>query len=345
MKITKSQDILSKFLISRSLFLGGGVSLILTAGQKDAWIGIIIGFLIGICIIYFYTQLSNSINGSFSNYLKKKTPLNILIRLSLLVLYVLIIFLLIIIFSTFIYSYYLPFTKAIVSSAPFIFLAVFLGSKGSKTIARVAQALFGIGIFIFILKTLALFFYIDFQNFLPILTIKNSSLFITAINYVVLTTTPYLLLIDEKSNLKNNLISYTISFVTLFIMFIYIIGCFGNNLIRTFSYPEFTILRLINYFNFIQNVESFLAINWLFDIFIAFAFATKKIKDVCFYKNNLFTYLITFAILFIVGNFIISDYKITISIYHRFILVFLILEIIIFTLLSLKKLLNRKNQA
>lgn len=337
MKVTKGQDIINKFLLSRSLFLGGGVSLILSVGGKDAWIGIILGFLLGIGIIFCYSKITNPIENSVYQYTKKNNFLNILIRLSLLTLYLGIIFLLIIIFTVFIYSYYLPFTKAIVSCAPFLFLAIFLSTKGHKAIARVGQLIFGVGIIVFILKTSALVYYIKLDNFLPILTIKSSNIFITAINYAVLTTIPYLLVIDQKSNFKNNLISYTFSFITLFIMFTYIIGCFGNNLVMTFSYPEFTILRLINFFNFIQNVESFLAINWLFDIFIALAFASSKIKEVCHYKNNILTYIIGFIILFIVSNFIISDYKITISIYHIFIFLFLIIEIIIFTLLGIKK--------
>ena len=343
MKVTNGQDIISKFLLSRSLFLGGGISLILTAGQKDAWIGVILGFLIGICIIFCYSKISSSINGSLYEYTKKNNFINILIRLFLLMLYIGIIFWLIIIFAVFIYSYYLPFTKAIISCAPFLFLAIYLSTKGHKSIVRVAQLIFGVGLIVFVMKTGALIYYVKIDNFLPILTIKNSNLFVTAINYAVLTTTPYLLAIDQKSNLKNNLISYTLSFITLFIMFTYIIGCFGTNLIRTFSYPEFTVLRLINFFNFIQNIENFLAINWLFDIFIALTFAISKIKEVSHYQKNIFSYLIGFIILLIVSNYIISDYKTTISIYHSFILIFLIIEIIIFTLLGIKKGLTSKS--
>lgn len=337
MKMTETQNMQCKFLISRSLFLGAGVSLVLTSGEKDAWIGCILGFIIGIFILLIYTNLSNSINGNIHNYLIKKTPLNILIRFILLLFYLTFVFLLFIVFATFIYAYYLPFTKAIVSCAPFLFLAIFLGNKGTLAIARVAQILFWIALVAIGIKIIAVCPYIEIENFLPILTTSKSNLFLTAMNFAVLTTTPYLLMLEDKSSFKTNLKSYSLTFFVIFIMIIYITGCFGSNLEKTFSYPEFTVLRLINYFNFIQNIESFLAINWVFDIFVALSLTSKKIKDICHYKNNFITYIILFILLFIVGNFIISDYRLTVMIYQNFVSILLIFLIVILSLLGIKK--------
>ncbi|MDE6284918.1 MAG: GerAB/ArcD/ProY family transporter, partial [Bacilli bacterium] len=298
MKITETQNMQSKFLIGRSLFLGGGVSLIVSAGEKDAWIGVILGFLIGIGILYIYTKISDSIQGSLHNHLLKKTPLNLLLRGILLAFYLYFIFLLFLIFATFIYSYYLPFTKAIVSCLPFLILAIYLGSKGTNAIAKTAQILFWVGLLLIVTKISAVTPYVKIENFLPIYTISKNNLFITALNYATLTTTPYILMLEEKSSFKTNMKSYCLIFVVIFVMIFSIIGCFGSNLVKTFSYPEFTVLRLINFFNFIQNVESFLAINWIFDIFIALTYASKKIKDICHYKKDLFTYVILIFLLY-----------------------------------------------
>lgn len=335
--MTETQNLQSKFLISRSLFLGAGVSLVLTAGEKDAWIACILGFILGSLILFIYTKLSNSIEGSIHNYLIKKTPLNLLIRLSLLLFYLAFVFLLFIVFATFIYAYYLPFTKAIVSCAPFLFLAIYLGNKGTLAISRVAQILFWIALVAISIKVVAIVPYIKTENFLPIYTISHSKLFISTMNYAILTTAPYLLMLEDKCSYKTNLKSYFLTFLVIFIMIFYITGCFGSNLEKTFSYPEFTVLRLINYFNFIQNIESFLAINWVFDIFIALSYASKKIKDICHYKNNIFTYIILFILLFIVGNFVISDYKVTVTIFQNFVPILLIFLITILSLLGIKK--------
>lgn len=344
MKITENQNIQTKFLISRALFLGGGVSLILNTAEKDAWIGVILGFFIGIGVLYLYTKLSASIGGSFHSYLIKKTPLNLLLRVFLLLYYLFLIFLLFLVFGTFIYSYYLPFTKTIVSCAPFLFLAIFLGNKGTQAIARMAQILFWIGLSLILLKTIATAPYIKYQNFLPIFTISKTNIFLSALNYAVLTTAPYILMFEEKTSFKTNLKSYTLTFITLFLMLNCIVGCFGSNLVKTFSYPEFTILRLINFFNFIQNIESFLAINWIFDIFIALSLASKKIKDICHYKSGWITYIILFILLFIVGNFVISDYRITIQIYQIFTYIFLGFTILIFGFLGIKKGFTKSNE-
>lgn len=339
MKINDKDQLQLKFLLGRSLFLGGGISLMLNAGDKDAWLAIILGFLIGIPFIYLYSYLS--LNQSIHDYLAKNNILNILIKALLLLYYLFIIFFLVIIFSIFIYSFYLPFTKTLISCTPFLFLAVFLSTKNNPSIIRVAKVLFYINLALLIFKYSMLVPHLKLENFLPIFTIGSKKLFKTAIIFALFATSPYLLLIDAPTSFKTNLKCYTANALIIFVMLFYLIGCFGGALSRTFSYPEFSILRQINVFNFIQNIESFLAVNWLFDIFIALTLASKKIKNILNYQKNTWTYLIFLGILLITSKFIIGNYKNAIFVYHISSYVLASFLLIIFLFLLIKKNLSK----
>ena len=50
------------YFLSRSLFLGGGISTLFLYSSKDAYISIILGILLGIGIIYIINYISKDIN-------------------------------------------------------------------------------------------------------------------------------------------------------------------------------------------------------------------------------------------------------------------------------------------
>lgn len=343
MKITRTQNIQTKFFLGRTLYLGGGISLIFLNSGSDAWIAMILGLLLGIGVLYIYTKVSDSIQGSLHDYLQKKCLINYLIRFVLLSFYIFGVFTQIIIFSTFIYSYFLPYTNIILSSLPFLFLAIYLGHKGIPAVARIAQILFFIGWVIIITKFLALVPYMKIDNFLPIFTIKKTNLFITSGLFAVLSTAPFILMLEEKTSFKDNVKAYFISWFTIFIIMLNIIGSFGPNLVKTFAYPEYIILRQISVFNFIENVENFVAISWFFDIFISCSLVAKRIKDICNYKRNIYTYIIILAVLIVVNQFVMNDYVTTIYIYKSFVIIFLILCTLIYLLFGIKKRVHSKS--
>lgn len=334
MKINDKSQLQIKFLLGRSLFLGGGISLMLKYGSKDAGLAIILGFLLGIALIYLYSYVSFD---SIQEYLKKHEILNLIIKGFLLLFYLFMIFYLLTIFAIFIYSFYLPFTKTIISCTPFVLLAVYLSSKKMTGIIRVSKILFYINLILIVIKYTMLAPYLNLENFLPVFTIGFKNLFKTALIFAIFTTSPYLLLIDNKTSFKTNLKCYSANFIIILLMIFYLIGVFGGPLAQTFSYPEFSILRQINVFNFIQNIESFLAVNWLFDIFIAISIGATKIKEVIGYKSYLWTCLIYLILVYIVSTYVIGNYKVAINVYHFACYGFLILSFLVYLFLLIKK--------
>ena len=69
------------YFLSRSLFLGGGISTLFLKASKDAYIAIILGSILGIGIIYLISLVSKRIDQPLNEYLKEKSILNISIRI------------------------------------------------------------------------------------------------------------------------------------------------------------------------------------------------------------------------------------------------------------------------
>ena len=233
----KNSNLLIYFL-SRSLFLGGGISTLFLYCSKDAYIAIILGTLLGIGIIYIISRIK--ISKPFNIYLQEKSFINILIKFIFICYIIFGIFILLIILATFLYSYFLPFTPSVISCLPFIFLAAFLSPKSTSKIVYVAQVLFIISLILIFLKTILLANEFDFGNLLPVLTTKPFNIFKASFIFTILSTAPFILLIDESIQFKQSLKYYLISSLTIFIVVLTITAVLGE-LVNVYSYPEYSV--------------------------------------------------------------------------------------------------------
>lgn len=336
-----NKGILTYFL-SRSLFLGGGISTLFLHSSKDAYLAVLLGSLIGIGIIYIISKVSKDINGSLSEYLHKSNFLNILIRIIFIIYILFLIFIAIIILSTFLYSYFLPLTPSLVSCLPFIFLASFLNTKNINKITYVAEILFVISLTLIFIKTILLVNEFEFSNILPILSVKPVSLFKATTIFAILSTAPFMLLIDEKSDFKKNIKYYLISVTTIFVVVLSIIIVLGE-CVNIYSYPEYSVLRKISLFNFIENIENLVSAGWFFDIFICLSVASLKFKKLINAKRNIFSFVVCFAILVIVNNFVANNFYNSMAIYKTFPWVLGCFIIVLCLLLWIKNITKKNN--
>lgn len=333
MKIKKSYLL---YFLSRSLFLGGGISTLFLYSSKDAYISIILGILLGIGIIYIINYISKDINTSLTEYLKKNDFLNIFIKIIFILYLLFLIFLLLTILATFLYSYFLIFTPSFISCLPFIFLATYLNSKSINKISAIAQVLIVISLTLVLLKTLLLTNNYNFSNLLPILSTKTANIFKTALIFGILSTTPFLTLIDEKITFKENLKYYLISTLTILIVVVVIIIVLGQ-MVNIYSYPEYSVLRKISLFDFIENVENFISASWFFDIFISLSICALKLKQIINTKNRFIPFIITLIILFIVNKYIANNFYNSMIIYKSFPIILTIFLITLIVLFIIKK--------
>lgn len=335
----KNSNLLIYFL-SRSLFLGGGISTLFLYCSKDAYIAIILGTLLGIGIIYIISRIK--ISKPFNIYLQEKSFINILIKVIFICYIIFGIFILLIILATFLYSYFLPFTPSVISCLPFIFLAAFLSPKSTSKIVYVAQVLFIISLILIFLKTILLANEFDFGNLLPVLTTKPFNIFKASFIFTILSTAPFILLIDESIQFKQSLKYYLISSLTIFIVVLTITVVLGE-LVNVYSYPEYSVLRKIRLFKFIENIENFISIGWFFDIFICLSLSSLKLKQLFNTNKSIVSFGITTFILFIVNCLIINNFYNSIIIYKIFPIILAIFMFILFLLFAFKKRIDKND--
>ena len=324
------------YFLSRSLFLGGGISTLFLKASKDAYIAIILGSLLGIGIIYLISLVSKRIDQPLNEYLKEKSILNISIRIIFIIYIIFLIFILLIILATFLYSYFLIFTPSIISCLPFVFLATYLNSKSIKNISLIAGVLLVLSLVLVFLKTILLANEFDFSNLLPILTVKPNKLFITAILFAVLSTAPFITTIDEHITFKENIKYYLISMLTIFIVVLTITVVLGE-MVNIYSYPEYSVLRKISLFKFIENIENFVSAGWFFDIFISLSVCSLKLKNLINVKSSLVPFIISLIILYIVNIFIANNFYNSMAIYKVFPIILGVFMAILLILFMLKK--------
>ena len=335
-----NSNILTYFL-ARSLFLGGGISILFLYSDKDAYISVILGSLLGIVVIYLINYFKKKINMPLNLFLKNDSILSIIIKIILIGFILFGIFVLLVILSTFLYSYFLPFTPSIISCLPFIFLASFLNTKSIKKIIYVAQILFVISIVLIILKTCLLTNEFDFNNLLPFFTTKPANIFKTSLIFAVLSTAPFITLVDENINFKNSLKYYLISSLTILVVVLTLTIVLGN-LVNIYSYPEYSVLRKISFFKFIENIENFISVGWFFDIFICMSVSSLKIKNIINVKKSYIPFLINLILLIIVNQYTANNFYNSMIIYKSFPTILFIFMILLFMLIYIKILTNKK---
>lgn len=324
------------YFLSRSLFLGGGISLLFLNASKDAYLAIILGTLLGIGVIYLISLVSNKINKPLNEYLKEKSIFNILIKLIFIIYIIFLIFILLTILATFLYSYFLIFTPSLISCLPFIFLATFLNSKSIKNISYIAGVLLILSLVLVFLKTILLANEFDFSNLLPIMSVKPQKLFISSLLFAILSTAPFITIIDEQITFKENIKYYLISILTIFIVVLTITIVLGE-MVNIYSYPEYSVLRKISLFKFIENIENFVCAGWFFDIFISLSICSLKLKKIINVKSSFIPFIITLIVLFIVNDFVANNFYNSMAIYKTFPIILAIFMITIIILLLIKK--------
>ena len=324
----KTNTNLLTYFLSRSLFLGGGISILFLYCKKDAYVSIILGTILGIGIIYLISKISYK----NTNYITS----DIITRVIYIIYLLFLIFILLTILATFLYSYFLPFTPSIVSCLPFIILASLMNTKSIKKITYVAQILFVISLVLIFLKTTLLANEFDFSNIFPIFSTTPASLFKTSIIFAILSTSPILTMLDEDINFKSSIKFYLISMLTVFIVVLSITIVLGE-MTSIYSYLEYSVLRKISLFNFIENIENFICAGWFFDIFISLSIASLKLKKTIKVKKNFIPFIFILIILIIVDKYIANNFYNAMAIYKTFPWILAVLSTIILIIFGIKK--------
>ena len=171
-------------------------------------------------------------------------------------------------------------------------------------------------------------------NFLPVLTIDKNNLLLSAMKYATISTIPFLLTIDEQTSLNKKIKNYLLGTLSTFVIIISVTMVLGYPLMEILSYPEYAILRKIEFLDFIENIENIIAFIWFIDLYVLLTMSGFCLKNI---TNKRISILALLTITTIFNLFIIKNYNVVIIIYNNYITILSILLIINIILLTIKK--------
>ena len=285
------------YFLTQVMFLKVGTTNILNSAKTGCIFSIILGCIFSMIFLFFLLKLFNYEKDlSIFKKIEKlygKTIGNI-INLLLCIIFTLFFIYLLYGVNSYVQNKYLDKTPSFIILFLFLIPTVWCVLTNIKVISKVSLSLFFISIVVILFAILNLFIKIDFDNFKPLFSepffniIKNSLIFTSyfVTPSFLLLTTPKNMIYDSKNINKDITKFFVLSEINYLCLFIFIIGIFGINLARIFSYPEYTLMKKVNYFDFIQHIENVTTIQFLYCFFISSVMSLNFIKEYLKYINK-----------------------------------------------------------
>jgi len=294
------------FFFGGTMFLGFGFSLLFGSLGSDTWIAALLGTIIG-CIILFDVQK-----------LKEKAPTNWgIIYKTIYFFFLLFIFSQILfIFQNFASSFFLIKSPNWFISLPVPFIVYRISKSGINTIAKVAEILTPIAIFLLTITIIGLIKYWDINNFLPVLTNKPQNIIEGALYFASYSLAPFFLFLPITTETNNYIPKYLFSMLFIFLLCLSITAVLGPNLIKIYRYPEYMVLKEIQLFDFIEKIENITSIAWLFNLFIILSLSGYQLKECLPNKKKKITFPLLLGLLYFIAVMEGKYYPFELSLYH-----------------------------
>lgn len=325
------------YFLCRAFFVGIGFSVLIKDAKQDAWISLLVAFILGFVPVLLISYISSykpkmSLKEKYENLFPiLGKSITIFTTIGILLLASLSFWNL----SNFITSQFLNKTPKIIIGISFIIPILLLLQKEEKIIPRVSLILFYLSMFLFLIGIIGLIFQIDFQNFLPILENDISKPITAYIGFQILPI--FLILFFPNNQIQDSIKKgYILSSISIFIHTTFLIGILTPNLAIIYQYPEFHILKRAYQGILTYRLENALSIQWIFDIFIYCVVSLKGCNDLMGWNKNYKRYIFP-IIMLVISNYLFKDNTIANTIIHQYLsyLVPLFFSIIIL-LLSIK---------
>ncbi len=331
------------FSVTLAPFLGIGIYNILKISKNDSFISILIGYILSIILIFIYKKISDympelNIKEKIIRLFNKRNAFIVIVILS--ICFFLISCILSYNINSFIISQFLSETPILFVTVILFILVIYINKKGFNTIARVSLILAILSIILIFIASIGKYQQFNITNLKPILNFGIKNPIIGGIMCFLMTTIhSFLLLIVPKNNILNNnkiykyiFITITFAYLIFMIITIYTISVLGIDLALLYHYPAYITMKEISIVTFIDKIENFIIIHWIFEIFISlsiniyFIFKMTNIKPIIIISLNIILDILLFknSTSF---NFLVTKYLPIISIIIIFIMVILFLKI------------------
>ena len=306
--ITNRQRNLIVIVCSNSLFFGFGYSLIFKSTSNNSWICSLIAGIFGIIFTFILKRIMNN-KKTINNYLNKNILLKTIIKAFFAIINITIIFINLFIIKEFIKTFFLINMPSIIISIPILFLILLISHKDFKTLSYLYECLVPISLTLIFFIILSLIFKCDFSNLKPYFSSNTISMIKSIFYYFTLSTSPLIILydIDLKDNNISNIYLFNILLITT--LSVLISGILGNYLIKIYTFLEYTIIKDIQIFNFIEKIENILSLSWVINSFLIIFLSSISLKKNIFkkYNNYIFVFIIL-AILIVVNTILDNSY-------------------------------------
>lgn len=320
------------YFLGRTFFLGFGFSLLMEMLGKDTWIAAFLGMILGSGILFLLSKWKQKLNSKFPNHFLKYSFLALFFLFNMFI-FQQILF----IFQTFASSFFLIKSPIYFISLPVPFIIYRVCKNGFPAIAKVAEIIMPISLFLFFFSFLGLIQDLNLDYFKPIFTCEPLTLLEGTLFFTAYSTAPYFLLLNVDMESPKLVGKYLFSAMTVFIICVSIIGVLGPNLSQIYRYPEYIVLKKIKIFNFLEKVENIVSIGWLFDLFAVLSISGNNMKECLPNKkrNLVFAFLLFF--LYIGAIFSEIYYQEELMLYYVLPIILGIFEVLLLIFLFISK--------
>ncbi len=295
-KISAFQIFVIGAMIGNSLFVGMGTIITIIITKENAWMVALISSIIGIIPILILSKIMDHLPDT--NILEKNKKIfgkiiGHIVNFIIFVIVTLVFFFVIWGLGDFSNLKYLTETPFLFVTLIFLSPAIYACAKGIETIARTTQIIFFLSLAIIIIITISMTGFVDIDNIKPFLKEGISPIINGVLNFLSYALVPFIaLLIIPKNEIvcneklkKNLILGYVFAALTMALVFFVIISSVGINLASLYRFPEYYIIKKVSIGDTFDNIENFLSIHWIFNMFSAIMLCLYFIKE---YFINLF---------------------------------------------------------
>jgi len=271
-----------------STLIGIGFNNVINIAKADSYISIIIAYIIGfiplLLFIYLFNQEKNInelLKDTFGNILG--TIISYLLLIPIGIIGICSVYSI----SNFMVSQFLSDTPIIIIYVIPCIVILYGLIKGIETISRTSLILYVIMILLFFIAIFGLAPQIELDNYKPLLENGLTNPTKGALMFILSDITPlFVMLSISKKNIINKekttkyiIIFYTISIIIMFLNIAMTIGTLGIYLTDMYQYPEYMVLKQISLFDFLDRIENFVTIQWIFRTYILITMIVYYIQN------------------------------------------------------------------
>lgn len=302
---------------TRALFMGIGLSRVISISHEYTYISIIIGTLIGLFLLYlFKLEMKSSL-------------INVIINS------VIIVFSLVILINM-ISTMYLTKMPKLLIGLPFCLLLLYLLNKKEIVLYRLSGIMLFFNLACYIFAFFSLSRYFTLGNFYYT-GVGLKEILIAAIEFALYSVTPTFLTRNKETKDISIYKMYAISSFTMGVIFMLAYGILGANVSSIVRYPEYLILKEVSLTTAIQNIENIVSFMWIIDVFMLLASCGNSIKN---NVKNIRVINIILPVLLLITTYMNNHYQYILLLY-KFAPFILVISLLILWIANKKLIFNR----